>query len=107
MSARDNTEKSRLEWAKDAIIKTVNELNEKDILSIVLFDTKSEVLLSAQNVTDRDAIIAKVRELKTKGSTNLEAGLMDGYEEVSARALDLEGYENRVILISDFLQYRL
>ncbi|MCB0417500.1 MAG: VWA domain-containing protein [Bdellovibrionaceae bacterium] len=101
MSDTDNTEKSRLDWAKDAIAKTVAELNEQDILSIVLFDTNSEVLVPAANVTDKAALLKKVNALKTKGSTNLEAGLVDGYEQLSERALDLEGYESRLILISD------
>jgi len=101
MNARDNTEKSRWEWAKDAMIHTINELNQEDILSIVIFDTKSEVLLPAQNVTDKDSIIELVTALKTRGSTNLDAGLRDGFEQVSSRLFDAEGFENRVILISD------
>jgi len=37
MSATDDTEKTRLAWAKEAALKTVSELREGDFLSIVVF----------------------------------------------------------------------
>jgi len=101
MSATDNTEKSRLEWAKDSAIRTINELNPDDVLSIVLFDSNSETLLKPQLVTNKESILELIRGLKTKGSTNLEAGLRDGYQFVSSKLPELQGYEHRVILISD------
>lgn len=101
MSATDNTEKNRLEWAKEALLKTLDELNAKDMVSVVIFDGKSEVLVPPQFAGEKDAIRAKVRALSTRGSTNVEAGLRDGYELVSQNLEQLTGYENRVILISD------
>jgi Ca-activated chloride channel family protein len=99
MSAEDNTERSRIDWAKDALRRTIAELNENDILSIVLFETTSKVLLESQFVADKESILALVDGIAAGGSTNLEAGLRDGYEEVAKRLSD--DRENRVILISD------
>ncbi len=101
MEATDNTEKSRLEWAKEAVLATIDELNEQDVLSIVLFDDKSQVLVPAGPVTDKKELIRLVTALKTQGSTNLDAGLNDGYSQVSQNLTALEGFEHRVILISD------
>ena len=101
MSATDGTEKSRLEWAKDALIQTIGELDADDMLSIVVFDTTSEILLRPERVQDKESIIDKVRSLQTRDSTNLEAGLRDGYQLVGEFADRLRGYEHRVILISD------
>ncbi len=101
MAETDDTEKSRLEWAKDALIRTINELDANDYLSIVLFDTNSEVLLRPERVRDKARIIAMVKPLMPRGSTNLEAGLRDGYVQASRYADSLSGYEQRVILISD------
>ncbi|MDC3962593.1 vWA domain-containing protein [Polyangium jinanense] len=101
MGATDGTEKSRLEWAKDALIRTIEELDEQDMLSIVLFETNSEILVRPAPVRDKPALIAKVRALQTRGSTNLEAGLRDGFTLVRENVDRLPGYEHRVILISD------
>lgn len=99
MAATDFTERTRLEWAKDVIVQALSRLNENDFVSIVLFDHVSEVLLPPTAVIDRESIVAKVRSLHTRGSTNLDAGLRDGYQLVSRNFR--AGAENRVILISD------
>ena len=101
MSAEDGTEKSRLEWAKDALVQTIEELDEADYLSIVLFDTNSEILVRPTPVRDKQALITKVKALKTRGSTNLEAGLRDGFTLVRENVARLPGHEHRVILVSD------
>jgi len=102
MSATDETEKSRIEWAKDALIETINELDEeKDLISIVVFNTTSKVLIRPTRAQDKARLIEQVKGLEAGGSTNLEAGLRDGFEEVSENRDRLEGYEHRVILISD------
>lgn len=99
MSATDDTHQTRLEWAKDALVASVSQLDENDLLSIVLFDTESEILLRPTNVADKAKIFAMIERIQTKGSTNLESGLRDGYALVSENVQD--SYENRVILISD------
>lgn len=101
MGADDGTGRSRLEWAKDSLRETVRQLNSNDILSIVLFETGSRVLLPAQKLADKGAILDLIDGIRTEGSTNLEAGLRDGYEEVLRNVRPGSGYENRVILISD------
>ncbi len=99
MGANDGTTKSRLQWAKESLIHIVNQMSEEDYLSIVLFDTSSEILLSTIAVAEKQKIIDMVNKLKTRGSTNMEKGLRDGYEMVSDNFK--ADYENRVILISD------
>ncbi len=101
MEDNDGTMKSRLEWAKEAAIHTVNQLNENDFLSVVVFDTNSEIMQSPINMSksNRESVTAKIAELVTRGSTNLEAGLRDGYMLTSKNFKP--DYQNRVILISD------
>jgi hypothetical protein len=36
MSALDNTEKNRLDWAKESIVKILSQLREDDYISIVV-----------------------------------------------------------------------
>lgn len=101
MDEHDGTEKSRLEWAKEAALLTLNELNEQDIVSVVIFDGDASVLIEPSFYAqgNKKTLADKIRELQTRGSTNLEACLHRGYELV-ARNLKPD-YENRVILISD------
>lgn len=104
MQATDETEKSRLEWAKEAAIKTIAELKNDDYLSVVVFDTTSEVLVPVTKLTsesDKEHIIDVISHLETKGSTNLYDGLKAGYELVSETAVQHADYNHRVILISD------
>ena len=99
MAATDNTERTRLEWAKDAASQAIEQLNEQDILSIVLFDTESVVLLEPMAVSDKEYIYKRLRAIQPRNSTNLYAGLADGYRLVSRASKP--GYENRVLLFSD------
>ncbi|MCE5294015.1 MAG: VWA domain-containing protein [Chlamydiales bacterium] len=99
MAANDYTERSRLDWAKDAVLKALSHLTEQDILSIVVFDGTSEIIHNAAPVTDKNQIISKLQKIHPRGSTNLDAGLRDGYNE-AAKSFK-EEYENRVILFSD------
>lgn len=100
MQGQDGTSKSRLEWAKEALNHTIGQLGPMDSFSLTVFDTKSEILIPTTSVgRNKSQLMATVNALKTKGSTNLEAGLRDGYELASAAFR--QGYENRVLLISD------
>src|ERR1700680_544469 len=48
---------SRLAQAREAAIMAVNRLEPTDIASVVIFDDKVDVLVSAQKVTDRKYFI--------------------------------------------------
>ncbi len=99
MSATDQTEITRIEWAKRSIKKTLEKLNEMDLISIVLFNQNSQVLLAPTLASEKDKILKKISAIRAEGSTNLEAGLRDGFNLISKSFK--EGFENRVILISD------
>jgi Mg-chelatase subunit ChlD len=104
MSATDNTEKTRLDWAKEAAIKTLNSLQSDDYVSVVIFDDKAEVLIPARQIKsnkDKEEAILAIKNLRTRGSTNLYDGLKKGYELVSNNGVTLATYNHRVILISD------
>jgi hypothetical protein len=99
MGAMDGTELDRIEWAKKSLTKTVQEMNKDDLLSIVLFNGTSKVLLDATPVAKKGDILKKIATIQAGGSTNVHAGLKDGFNIVSKNFV--AGAENRVILISD------
>lgn len=92
---RDN----RIGLVKVALERLVNELDEDDSVAIVTYSNGAEVLLEPTSVRNRDEILDAIDELRTNGSTNLEAGLLRGYE-LADDAFIRDGI-NRVILASD------
>lgn len=92
---RDN----RIGLVKIALERLVNELDEDDSVAIVTYSDGAQVLLEPTSVRDRDEILDAIDDLRTNGSTNLEAGLLQGYA-LADDAFIRDGI-NRVILASD------
>ena len=90
---------ARIAQAVEAAVMAVNRLDENDIASVVVFDNMVDVLIPATKVTDRGYFTDRIRQIGTRGSTAIYAGVMSGANEVrtfkDARRL------NRVVLLSD------
>jgi len=85
--------------AREAAINAIELLDERDVVSVVTYDDKVDVLVPASRLTDRASIIAKIQKIDVGGSTALFAGVSKGAEEVRK---NLQGeFVNRVILLSD------
>jgi Ca-activated chloride channel family protein len=94
-------EGQKLEEAKRAITRLVGEMKDDDEVSFVQYSDSAETLQSLARVGDvRSALLAKVRDLRADGGTNIAAGLRQG-----ARTLEgaNPGHVRRVILVSDGL----
>jgi Ca-activated chloride channel homolog len=89
----------RIKRAKEAAIMAVNLLNTDDILSIIAYDNRAEVLVPATKVSNKQRIISGIENIRVNGSTALHAGVTLGGEEVK-KFLD-SNHVNRVILLSD------
>lgn len=97
-------EGDKLNYTKEALKYVVNNLDSRDVISIVLYDTDVEVFLEPQHLEDKNALLARIDKIVTAGSTNLEGGIRKGYQLVKS-AKKLMGNEmiNRVLLLSDGL----
>jgi len=93
----------KLAYVKEGLILMVDELDEKDILSIVTYESITQVLLPPQPVTDKDAIKELIAGLFPSGGTNLYGGMMLGYEQVEKNLDEYPEAHHRVILLSDGL----
>src|SRR6185436_13698823 len=74
----------KLFHTKEAVKYLVNQLDNSDVLSIVLYDTGVEVFLSPQRVEDKQALLKRIDGIQSQGSTNLEGGIRKGYELVQS-----------------------
>ena len=89
----------RLGLVKDSLTMLVDELDDDDTVAIVTYDDRSGVVLRPTAVAERLEILDAIEALRPGGSTNLEAGLLDGYT-LASDAFRSDGI-NRVVLASD------
>lgn len=90
---------NRLELAKRSLRLLVEQLNSNDQVAIVIYGSEARTLLTPTPGNNKSAILSAIDKLRPEGSTNAEAGLLEGYR-VAAQAM-IPGGINRVILCSD------
>ena len=91
--------RERLGLVKSSLALLVETLRPTDTIAIVTYETNAEPLLEATPVSREDEILAAIDRLRAGGSTNLEAGLLLGYDQ--ARAAHRDGATDVVLLASD------
>jgi Ca-activated chloride channel family protein len=89
----------RIAQAREAAIMAVGRLGPEDIASVVVFDTRAEVIIPAMKVVDPHYFIDRIRRIGLGGSTAIADGVLKGRGEVltymEPRRL------NRIVLLSD------
>ena len=94
-------EPGKLDLVKDALRTLIEQLRPTDSVAIVAYDDTARTLREMTSVHEMRSLVDAVDGLRVGGSTNLEAGLVRGYEV--ARAGFRPGASNRVVLLSDGL----
>ena len=89
----------RLGLVKESLSILVDELDDDDTVAIVTYDSNSGIVLEPTRARDRDVILDAIDRLRPGGSTNLEAGLREGYR-LANETFRRDGI-NRVVLASD------
>ena len=89
----------RLGAAKASLALLAQHLPDGDTIAIVTYADEARVILEPTPVEQTDTIIDAIDELTPAGSTNMEAGIREGYD-LAAAAFRPDGI-NRVILASD------
>ncbi len=89
----------KIKQAKQAAKMAVNQLDEGDIVSIITYDSTVNVLVSATNASNKNALFNAINRIKARGNTALFAGTSKGGYEV--RNFLSEKRVNRVVLLSD------
>ena len=91
---------NKLPLAKRAMSALVDELTEKDTVSVVTYASGEEILIEGANpVKDKAKLLSAIDSLYAEGSTNGQRGLAQAYE-VAQKYLRPKG-NNRVIMCSD------
>ncbi|MGW3622605.1 YfbK domain-containing protein [Streptomyces sp. NPDC000880] len=95
-------EPGRLDLVKESLGILTDELRDDDSIALVTFSDEARTRLPMTRVDDsRDRIHEVIDSLEPTDSTNVEAGVRQGYDEaVEGRR---RGATNRVVLLSDAL----
>jgi len=91
----------RINKARHAAVLFIRQLRPIDRISVVLFDHVVEVLIPSQLAENLPELEARVNTIYTRGSTDLNAGLMTAYRQV-ASFYNPEA-TNKVIILTDAL----
>lgn len=90
----------KLVSVRAALHKLVARLGEADRLAIVIFDHEAELVRASAPVTDRPAIGELIDGIGTRGSTDMAAGLREGFAQV-AKTAGTPGVQDRVMVFTD------
>lgn len=90
---------SKLDLVKKATIKAIGQLQDDDLVSIITFDDKVDVLCSGISAKNKEELIKKVEGITTGGMTDLFSAWWKGAYTLTENMK--EGYLNRVLLLTD------
>lgn len=89
----------KMDLVKAAAIQVLRNLRPQDILSIVTFSDRAEVIIPAAFLQDRARLEAKIQMIQPGGATEIFQGLEAGAKEVM-RSVDSRRI-NHIILLTD------
>lgn len=89
----------KMDIVKSAAMQVLRNLRPQDILSVVAFSDRAEIVVPASYLQDRARLEAKIQMIQPGGATEMLQGLELGAKEV-VRSLDPKRI-NHVILLTD------
>ena len=90
---------ARLEQVKAAAKLVVEQLGPEDIISIIAFGDRAQIISPAGRLHNRNLLISRVSGMTAAGGTEIYQGLKAGLDEMSQ--VDLSRYINKLILLTD------
>jgi len=93
----------RMDMVKSTAIELIRQLRPDDLLSIVSFSDRADVLVSASQRMTRTAIEDRIRQINTGGGTEIFQGLEAGFMQVRNKARG--NFVNHIVLITDGRTY--
>ncbi|MDO6563414.1 VWA domain-containing protein [Amphritea sp. 1_MG-2023] len=91
----------KIQYAREAAIMAIKRLDERDIVSVVSYDSRVQVVVPATQVRHQQRIYQAIRHIQANGNTALFAGVSKGANEL--RKFLSRNKVNRVVLLSDGL----
>jgi Ca-activated chloride channel homolog len=93
----------KMDVVKATAIQVLRNLRPQDILSVVIFSDRAEVIIPASYHQDRSRLEARIQMIQPAGGTEIFQGLEAGAKEVM-RSLDAKRV-NHIVLLTDGQTY--
>ena len=93
----------RLDKVKAAVNILMSKLTSDNILSVVTFSDRAQLVIPAGHVANDIHVTAKINSIQASGGTEIFQGLFAGVEEI--RQAPLTNYVNHLILLTDGRTY--
>lgn len=93
----------KIENLRQAVQLVIDQLDFNDIVSIVIFDDRAEVLVPATPVSDKAALKAKVSGITDRGGTEMSKGMQLGLQELRKHLTP--DRVSRMVLLTDGQTY--
>jgi Ca-activated chloride channel homolog len=92
---------SKLDQAKDAARKAVQQMNNGDYVSIVIFDDTPRIVCPSVEISEssKQQVLNAINTIGLGGSTNLHGGWLLGATEVAKKMSN--DFINRVVILTD------
>lgn len=90
---------ARMDTVKSAAIELVRQTTEEDVISIVAFSDRAEVLVKSGKTSDRHYMETQIQMMRDGGGTEMFQGLEAGFQEVQ-RHLN-RTLVNHIVMITD------
>lgn len=93
----------RLDSVKAAAIELIRQLGPKDLLSIVTFSDRADLLIPAERRVDFSQVNNRIRMIRAAGGTEIFQGLELGFREIRRRSN--QPYIHHLVLVTDGRTY--
>jgi Ca-activated chloride channel family protein len=90
---------TRLDCLKTAVSLLIDKLAPDDLISIVSYSDRAEIVTEPTHVHNKNQIVAHIRNMQASGGTEIYQGLYAGVEQMRRVALDK--HNNHLILLTD------
>lgn len=97
-------DKGKFEYAAQAVALAVENLSERDVVSVIAFNQDAVVLSPAGRAVNKGFLRHRLSEIEPDGWTNLSAGLLEAFSQIDSASA--EGQTKRIILVTDGLANR-
>jgi Ca-activated chloride channel family protein len=88
-----------LEYVKRACGHVVDLLDQNDVLSVVTFEERVDIVMPARRVLNKGLIKEHINRIQAGNTTNIFDGLTAGASQVAS--VRSEGFVNRVVVLTD------
>lgn len=89
----------RLKRVKAAAQEVIGSLSNEDIISVIMFSDRAEVVVPAGHANSKNGVITRIHRMEAAGGTEIYQGLKAGAKELTKAPLSR--YTNHLVLMTD------